>query len=115
MNFNEYQEWAKTTDVFNSKKDVKLTDPDFITKILGLSGEAGEVSEKFKKILRDKNGKISTEDKNEIVKELGDVLWYIATISRYLGVSFDEVAQKNVFKLSLRMAKNKLHGEGDNR
>ena len=115
MNFNEYQAWAKTTDVFNDKENLKINDPEYITKVLGLAGEAGEVTEKFKKVIRDKNGVITDADRDEIVKELGDVLWYVATLSRYLGVKFEDVAKKNIDKLSARLASNKLHGTGDNR
>ena len=115
MNFNEYQAFAKTTDVFTENAAQKVNDPCFITKILGLSGEAGEVAEKFKKILRDKDGIVSEEDKTEIVKELGDVLWYVAIISHYLGVDFNDVAQKNVEKLTSRQNRNVIHGQGDNR
>ena len=113
MEFNEYQEKAKTTDLFTAPKS--LTEPAFVAKVLGLSGETGEVCEKFKKILRDKNGKISDEDKAEIAKELGDVLWYIATISRYLDIPMEDVAKANLEKLASRKARNELHGSGDNR
>ena len=70
MNFNEYQAFAKTTDVFTENAAQKVNDPCFITKILGLSGEAGEVAEKFKKILRDKDGIVSEEDKTEIEEKI---------------------------------------------
>ena len=113
MRFDEYQEEIKKFDLFEQTDNV--LEPAFMAKVLGLPGEAGEVSEKFKKIIRDKGGKISTEDKNEIIKELGDVTWYVATIARYLGVSFSEVAEGNIDKLSSRMERGKLHGRGDNR
>ncbi len=113
MRFDEYQEEVKKFDLFEQTNNV--LEPAFMAKILGLPGEAGEVSEKFKKIVRDKGGKISNEDKDEIVKELGDVTWYVATIARYLGVLFSEVAEGNIDKLSSRMERGKLHGRGDNR
>lgn len=119
MNFNEYQTWAKTTDVFNNTNTLnaaqKVTDPAFIAKILGLTGEAGEVAEKFKKIIRDKNGELSEEDKNEIIKELGDVLWYISIIAKYMDVALEDVATTNIEKLTDRKSRNKLSGSGDNR
>lgn len=114
MNFNEYQQTIIKFDTFKEQSN-NLNDPSFIAKILGLSGESGEVAEKFKKILRDKNGKISDEDKLEIIKELGDVLWYVATISRYLNVSLETVANTNLEKLTSRKNRNELHGSGDNR
>ena len=83
--------------------------------MLGLTGEAGEAADKFKKIIRDKGGVISGMDKEEITKELGDVLWYVAMIAEYLGVSLAEVAEANIEKLESRWKRNKIHGEGDNR
>ena len=114
MNFNQYQEYAEQFDLFAQEK-YKASDPAFMAKVLGLVGEAGETAEKFKKILRDKAGEISEEDKLEILKELGDVLWYIATITRYLGADFQTVADMNIKKLSKRLVDNKLHGSGHNR
>ena len=83
--------------------------------MLGLVGEAGETADKVKKVLRDKDGVVSEEDKKEIAKELGDVIWYVASIARYLDVPFSEVAKMNIEKLSSRKERNKLHGAGDNR
>lgn len=114
MDFNEYQKQAKSTDVFD-KKPTTLNEPAFVAKLLGLNGETGEVSEKFKKIIRDKNGIISEEDKIEIKKELGDVLWYIALISDYMDISLEDVAKTNIEKLASRKNRNQLHGSGDNR
>ena len=114
MNFNEYQNIIKQFDTFTNQSG-NLTNPSFIAKILGLSGEAGEVAEKFKKIYRDKNGQIDDNDKQAITKELGDVLWYLATISRYLDISFEEVATRNIDKLQSRKNRDQLHGSGDDR
>ncbi len=116
MNFNEYQDWAKTTDTFNvPDSNIKASEPGFVAKILGLVGESGEVAEKFKKVIRDKNGILTEEDKIEIAKELGDVLWYISALSWYMGIPLEDVAKINREKLSKRKAENKLHGAGDNR
>ncbi len=82
---------------------------------MGLVGEAGEVAEKMKKVLRDNDGVISEEKREEITKELGDVLWYIANLSKELNVSLEDVAQKNIEKLQSRQQRNELHGSGDNR
>ncbi len=83
--------------------------------ILGLNGEAGEVAEKFKKILRDKGGVVSPEDRDAIKKELGDVLWYLSAISGELGLGLEDVAEGNISKLFDRAARNVLHGDGDDR
>ena len=69
----------------------------------------------MKKVLRDNDGVISEEKREEITKELGDVLWYIANLSKELNVSLEDVAQKNIEKLQSRQQRNELHGSGDNR
>lgn len=83
--------------------------------VLGLTGEAGEVAEKFKKILRDKDGVISNEDAQEIIKELGDVLWYITAIATDLNYDLQAVAEANAEKLLSRLERNVIKGSGDNR
>lgn len=113
MRLDEYQEKAKEFDFFEATDD--LLAPGFLEKVLGLSGEAGEAADKVKKIIRDKGGKLSLEDRAAVVKELGDVLWYVANVARYLNVSLSEVAEGNIEKLSSRKQRNKLHGEGDER
>ena len=80
-----------------------------------MTGEAGEVAEKVKKVIRDKNCKYDENTKQEIAKEIGDVMWYIASLCYELGYSMDEVAQMNLDKLTSRQQRNKLHGNGDNR
>ena len=122
---DEYQKATLKYDTFPafSKGDfgrsddgiMLATEKGLIEKALGLTGEAGEAADKFKKIIRDKNGNISTQDREEIVKELGDVMWYLSTISAYLGVNLSEVANKNIEKLESRLQRNKIHGAGDNR
>lgn len=113
MNFNDYQEKAKKYDFFEPDGDLKKV--GFIEKVLGLTGEAGETADKIKKILRDKEGVLSEEDREAVAKELGDVLWYIAGVARYLGVELETVARGNLEKLESRYQRNKLHGEGDER
>lgn len=113
MNFDEYQKKAAKYDLAEATADLKA--PGFIEKVLGLVGEAGETADKIKKILRDKDGAVSGEDRELIIKELGDTLWYIAAISRYLEAPLSEVASGNIAKLEDRYQRNKLHGEGDKR
>lgn len=112
--FNEYQKTIVKTDLTEVGEPGQVS-MGMVEKILGLSGEAGEVADKIKKIVRDKGGQISEEDKAEVVKELGDVLWYVATAARYLGVPFSEVARVNVRKMESRFKRGKLSGSGDNR
>jgi NTP pyrophosphatase (non-canonical NTP hydrolase) len=109
MTFQEYQEFSRKTAIYPNK------DNNFIYPTLGLAGEAGEVAEKIKKVIRDDNGIVSDEKREEIIKELGDVLWYVANLSTELKISFDDVASKNIEKLQSRHQRNELHGSGDNR
>lgn len=114
MTFDEYQKQAITTDTYNGGM-TSLTDHAFLEKMFGLVGEAGEVAEKMKKIIRDKNGEMTEQDKAEIVKEFGDVLWYISSCSYYLGVPLEQVASSNLEKVLSRKQRGKTHGSGDNR
>lgn len=109
MTFNEYQAKARETAIFPDE------DNRFIYATLGMMGEAGEVSEKIKKIWRDKGKAVSVEDREEIKKELGDVLWYMSQLALEIGIDFDDIAVHNINKLQSRLARNVLHGAGDNR
>lgn len=117
MDFNEYQEHAKSTAIypdFDSGSDLELS-----YLALGLNGEAGEVAEKIKKLIRDGIDKwdINTVTlfNESVVRELGDVLWYVALMANALGVSLEGVASANVFKLQARQERGVLGGNGDNR
>lgn len=88
---------------------------NYIYPVIGLAGETGEVSEKFKKVIRDKNGVIDEETQKEILKEMGDVLWYLSQICTELGADFESVAQLNIEKLKSRKERGVVHGSGDNR
>ncbi len=109
MTFREYQIKAKETARFPEKEN------SFIYAALALNGEAGEVAEKIKKIWRDKGKVVSLEDKEEIKKEMGDVLWYLSQLAEELGVDFDDVAETNIKKIHSRLERNLIHGAGDNR
>ena len=94
-----------------------MTDIDatLIAQVFGLVGESGEVAEKFKKLIRDKKGEISSEDKAEILKELGDILWYVNAVAHLLDSSLEEVASKNLDKVLSRKQRGATTGSGDNR
>lgn len=110
MTFDEYQKQALTTAVINPDSLMDKT-----IWAMGVAGEAGEVVEKWKKIVAYKEGKVSEEDRDELGKELGDVVWYIAVMANSLGLSFEEIMQRNVEKLQSRQARNVIKGQGDNR
>lgn len=109
MTFEEYQKESGTTALYPDRGK------NFVYPTLGLAGEAGEVAEKVKKIIRDEGGKISKEKQEEIKKELGDVLWYVAQLATELNLSLDDVAKTNIEKLFSRKARGVLSGSGDNR
>ena len=103
---NEYQNLALETAIYPQP---------IIYPALGLTGEAGEVADKVKKVLRDNDSQFTPEKKLEIAKEIGDVLWYCATLSHDLGYTLENIASMNYAKLRSRQVRNKLHGSGDNR
>jgi NTP pyrophosphatase (non-canonical NTP hydrolase) len=82
---------------------------------LGLCGEAGEVADKVKKVIRDRGGRFSPEVIEALKLELGDVLWYVAQLSTELGLDLAEVATANLDKLASRAARNVISGDGDQR
>jgi NTP pyrophosphatase (non-canonical NTP hydrolase) len=106
MTFKEYQKKANSTAIYKYK---------IIYPCIGLAGETGEVCEKIKKVLRDNDSIFDDKRKEEIKKELGDVLWYVSAIATDLGLNLDEIAEDNIEKLFKRKKDNKIQGSGDNR
>tara|TARA_Y100001970_G_C14253757_1_gene873632 strand:- start:3005 stop:3334 length:330 start_codon:yes stop_codon:yes gene_type:complete len=109
MNFNTYQSKASKTALYPNIG----SNPIYPT--LGLVGESGEIAEKVKKVIRDKNGFFDEESKEGLKLELGDVLWYLSQLSCELGYSLEEIAKCNLDKLEIRLKENKIHGSGDQR
>lgn len=110
MTFEEYQKQALTT-VISADDEFR----DLLHWVLGVNGEAGELAEKVKKIIRDKGGRVSQQDKEELAKEIGDVLWYLAVFANDLGYKFEDIARANLDKLQSRKQRGALQGSGDNR
>ncbi len=109
MTFEEYEKGAARTALYPDRGH------NWPYAALGLVGEAGEIADKLKKVIRD-DGNVLTEEKTqELKKELGDVLWYLATLSYELGFTLDEVAKLNLEKLASRKERGALGGSGDNR
>ncbi len=115
MKLNDYQQQAITFELMSREGKISANSPSYVAKVLGLVGEAGEVAEKYKKIIRDKNGEVNQQDAAEIIKELGDVLWYVSALASYLDVDLQTVAQTNLDKLGSRKQRGAQHGSGDNR
>lgn len=113
MDFDEYQKRAKKYDM--GKPGGGVMAGAFMEKVLGLAGESGEAADKVKKIIRDHDGGLSEEDREGLLKELGDVLWYVASVARYLDEPLSKVAEGNLDKLESRYQRGKLGGSGDER
>jgi len=109
MDFNMYQQRAMETAVYPNKGN------NIIYPTLGLCGEAGEIAEKIKKMIRDSGGVLSDELRRALKKELGDVLWYLAALAEELNLDLADIAQTNIDKLYDRKRRGKLHGSGDDR
>lgn len=107
LSLDEYQKQALTTAIDDGV--------ELMHRVLGLVGETGEIAEKIKKWQRDQGGDEQKLDKQALAKELGDVLWYVATLADYLGYTFSEIAEANLDKLADRHNRDKLKGAGDNR
>ncbi len=120
--FSEYQKEANFLKISLDKFLEEHPDtPEDVKLLLAVAydglglGEAGEVQGKIKKIIRDNGGYISAENRIEIKKELGDILWYVASMCDGLGISMEDVATGNIEKLKSRRDRGTLHGSGDNR
>jgi NTP pyrophosphatase (non-canonical NTP hydrolase) len=107
MDFSTYQEGANKTALY--PQTAKITYP-----ALGLVGEAGEVANQVKKILRDNAGQLTPERRAKILDELGDVLWYAAALATDLESSLDEIAVANLQKLANRAANGTIQGDRRN-
>ena len=107
MDFHTYQREAKKTARAETRNVYYCA--------LGLGGETGELLEQFKKSWRDDDKVITPVRRMKIVKEAGDVLWYLARLCDECGISLDDVACVNLNKLARRHAEGKITGEGSDR
>jgi|TARA_R100000426_G_C4744252_1_gene80783 NTP pyrophosphatase (non-canonical NTP hydrolase) len=103
-----YQQVAKTTAIYPREQAI-------IYPTLGLTGEAGEVANKVKKIIRDGTNKNNENLVQEISAEIGDCLWYISVLADDIGVKLSDIANSNLEKLENRKKKGTIHGSGDDR
>jgi NTP pyrophosphatase (non-canonical NTP hydrolase) len=106
--FNSYQRSSAKTAIYDDK--YKISYP-----ALGLAGEAGEVANKVKKLMRDGVNNMPPNWRDDIASEIGDVLWYCAALATDLNLSLGTIAGLNQVKLNRRMNENKIGGSGDDR
>jgi NTP pyrophosphatase (non-canonical NTP hydrolase) len=111
MNANDYQIWTRSTAIYpNTRKS------DSVNYVIhGLVGEAGELSNKWKKVIRDDGGVLSNLKLEELRAELGDVAWYLARLADELEISLETLFENNREKLDSRKSRNVIGGSGDNR
>ncbi|MCP9916017.1 nucleoside triphosphate pyrophosphohydrolase family protein [Cyanobium sp. ATX 6F1] len=109
MDLDAYQRQARQT----ARYPEVGSNPIYPT--LGLCGEAGEVADKVKKVLRDRQGVFDASVLDGLKLELGDVLWYVAQLASELGFSLEEIGQANLSKLADRAARDAISGSGDHR
>jgi len=109
MDLNTFQTASLQTAIYPDKGF------NFAYPALGLTGEAGEVADKLKKVIRDNDGVLTDPVRDAVAKELGDVLWYLAVLAFEMDYTLDEIAQINLDKLNSRKERGVLSGSGDNR
>lgn len=109
MDLNSYQTAALQTAIYPNMG------MNFPYPALGLVGEAGEVADKLKKVIRDNDGVLTDPVRDAVAKELGDVMWYLAVLAHELDYDLNTIAQGNLDKLASRQERGVLAGSGDNR
>ena len=108
MDFNKYQETAVETAIYPDTHRI-------LYPALGMAGEAGEVANKVKKIIRDGTENMPDDWKDQLASEIGDVLWYCAALANDLGMPLALIAAQNRDKLLERKQKGMISGSGDKR
>lgn len=106
--FEQFQRDTQKTAMYPRHRGIYYT-------TLGLAGEAGEVANKVKKIIRDDGDVLTSKRKEDLKQEIGDVLWYVSQLCSELELDMADVALSNISKLANRKEKDKIQGEGDNR
>lgn len=109
MDMNAYQQAALRTAAPKDKTD------EVFHLLLGLVGETGEIAEKAKKIVRDQGSDFSHWDREDLAKELGDTLWYVAVLADHFDLRLADVAELNIKKLADRQQRDAISGRGDDR
>mgnify|MGYP003388481377 CR=1 FL=1 len=106
VDFKKYQEEARKTAGYPEEHKI-------VYPTMGLVGEAGELANKVKKLMR---GDTNRDELIEGIKgEMGDVLWYLSALADDVGISLADIAAGNIEKLHSRLARGKIKGAGDDR
>ena len=106
MEINKYQKWTKTTAIYPKKQGITYT-------ALGLAGEAGEVCNKVKKIIRDDKGVVTELRRTQLEDELSDCFWYLVRLADELNLDCNKILKRNMQKLNSRKERGKIGGSGD--
>lgn len=109
--FTDYQLFARETAIYPEQGGLE----GLLYTILGLAGEAGELCNKVKKVLRDDGGLVTAERYEQIRGEVGDCLWYLANICEEMNMNLGDIAVENLTKLYSRKERGVLGGGGDAR
>jgi phosphoribosyl-ATP pyrophosphohydrolase len=109
MDLNDYQAAALVTAIYPNRG------ANFAYPALGLAGEAGEVADKLKKVIRDNDGVLTDPVRDAVAKEIGDVLWYVSVLAAEMDYDLETIAQGNLDKLASRQQRGVITGSGDNR
>ena len=119
---DDYQYQAGKTAIYPGRwgffrypPDTKPDPTGLLYAALGLAGEAGEIANEVKKILRDDNGQLTIDRRTKLIKELGDCLWYCAAVAEELNIDLGNVAAQNIAKLTRRQENGTLTGSGGDR
>jgi NTP pyrophosphatase (non-canonical NTP hydrolase) len=115
LSLDAYQAAAARTAIYKRSYPERIFYPTML-----LAGEAGEVSNKVSRLLRGEKARfdrppMTEHEADEIIDEIGDVLWAAAMLAHELGYNLSEVASGNLDKLADRARRNVLDGSGDTR
>jgi NTP pyrophosphatase (non-canonical NTP hydrolase) len=124
MDFNDYQKMATSTSIVRDRLRIlvrKLSQDELVTLLercydfMGLAGEAGELCNEMKKVLRDDHGTLTPDRAAAMYKELGDVQWYVANCAGSIPADLKDVAASNIEKLRSRLKRGVVGGSGSDR
>ena len=111
MTFKQYQKKTK-----NTYKNNDNTSNERLARLaLGICEEGGEIAGKIKKYFRGDYTPFFFTFKDEVRKEIGDTLYYLAMLSNVLNMDLGKIAEENIAKLASRKKRGKIRGKGDHR